>query len=242
MKQLGLAGMQYITDYDETFPVLYFPARFGPYWNNDSGQYHAMWVAQLLPYTSSLQIGTCVSARRQEPSRCVPDFSITNWASVCVSRPNDVQEPRPGARAIKVPAYQIGINESIVFRSTTGASDGYSRLFNPAGLPLAQIGKPAQLPFIADSTFILFQTMDRVMYVNYPAPGNQFWGGWSTVQGGSRNKPQWARHTGGSNIIFGDGHVKWHAQLAMDIDPARYARGDQFWSKMPVHIDDERLK
>jgi prepilin-type N-terminal cleavage/methylation domain-containing protein/prepilin-type processing-associated H-X9-DG protein len=242
MKQLGLAGMQYITDYDETFPVLYFPVRNGPYWNNDSGQYHAMWVAELLPYTKNLAIGSCPSAKRETPSRCVPAFNITSWPSVCVDRGNDVHEPLPGANAIKVPAYQIGINETIVFRAMNGSSDGYTRLYNPDPLPVSKVGKPAELPFIADSTFILFQTMDRIMYANYPAPGNSFWGGWSTTPGVNRNKPEWARHTGGSNIIFGDGHVKWFSQGAMDIDPTRYSRGDQFWSKMPVHVDDERLK
>lgn len=242
MKQMGLAGMQYVTDYDETYPVLYFPARNGPYWKNDSGQYHAMWIAELYPYTKNLQIGTCISARRQAPSRCVPDFTITDWDSVCVDKGNDVQEPKPGAKAMKVPAYQIGINETLVFRSSTGSTNAFDMLYSPGAVPMAQIGRPADLPFIADSTFILFNTMDRVMYANYPAPGNQFWGGWPTTQGAGRVHPEWSRHSGGSNIIFGDGHAKWYPQGAMDIDPARYAKGDQYWSKIPLNINDERLQ
>ena len=68
------------------------------------------------------------------------------------------------------------------------------------------------------------------------------WGGWPTVAGAGRAKPEWARHSGGSNILYCDGHAKWANQMAMDYDPACATMDPVLAGKIPIHPDDNRLQ
>jgi len=143
---------------------------------------------------------------------CFPTTQCTN------------NSPNPGTGAVRVSWYGIGANELIVHTGTS--------------INLAQIGRPADMTFAADACHILIPTMDRVMYAN---SSNEF-GGWPTCGDAGRLIDAESRHTGGSNIAFGDGHVKWLNQGAMDCDITRKALGDGFYSKVPLSPNDDRLR
>ena len=52
-----------------------------------------------------------------------------------------------------------------------------------------------------------------------------------------------ARHLGGSNICFADGHVKFRTQLAMGLDASRASQAngaDQY--ALPMRPQDDRLQ
>ena len=51
-----------------------------------------------------------------------------------------------------------------------------------------------------------------------------------------------ARHLGGSNILFADGHVKFQSQGQMGPDPARTALAEPYKFKVAVARDDDRVK
>jgi prepilin-type N-terminal cleavage/methylation domain-containing protein/prepilin-type processing-associated H-X9-DG protein len=74
------------------------------------------------------------------------------------------------------------------------------------GLPLAKISRPSELVMLGDSCHP--QTGAAWAYANPNAPGN-----WSTsptkCAAAGEGNPDWARHNGGSNLSFVDGHAKW---------------------------------
>ena len=61
IKQLGLAVMQYVSDYDETYPVSYQDAASGA---GSAAQIPLTWPNRLLPYIKSEQLYACPSDRR----------------------------------------------------------------------------------------------------------------------------------------------------------------------------------
>src|SRR5437763_17019901 len=67
-KQVGLAFMQYVQDFDETFP----PSRFTTT-PNDTANRSSPWTVSILPYTKNVQIYECPS----DPTSA--DIDATGW-------------------------------------------------------------------------------------------------------------------------------------------------------------------
>lgn len=55
--------------------------------------------------------------------------------------------------------------------------------------------------------------------------------------------PAYARHLGGSDILFADGHVKFFVQGSLAKDPSRASQAnDRDRWKIPMRPQDDRIK
>lgn len=64
VKQIGLALMQYLQDYDERFPTRYWGAESSYVW--PSGQVRpGMWMVSIYPYAKNIQMFNCPSNNRE---------------------------------------------------------------------------------------------------------------------------------------------------------------------------------
>lgn len=182
-KQIGLGLMQYVQDADETYPAQNWA--FG----NSYAGCQAGWVRQVQPYINSLGVFQCPDAVKTNPA--------TDFAAV----------PGPGGdmtSAIQVPYFQVGANEWVV----SSVSPTTPFVAWKGNVTLAQVGRPAELPVIADSLFATFDDGARMMNANY----NNAAGWWLYP---AKLDPSLARHKGGVTIVYADGHAKWVTQTAL---------------------------
>lgn len=170
LKQIGLAQLQYVQDYDE---------RFCPQmdWLN-SGTYHP-WVDRLFPYVKNAQVFSCPSAKDWNftliPSG-VPPGGTTWWSQY-------------------------------VTNCSYASNNWLQGWASNTGRKLSQINAVATL-----------LTADANQGINACCGG-----GWRVAwaencqsqPGGCNILPdypadKYARHNGGENVGFADGHVKWY--------------------------------
>jgi prepilin-type N-terminal cleavage/methylation domain-containing protein/prepilin-type processing-associated H-X9-DG protein len=239
MKQIGIGLMMYVQDYDEVYPCINRGFITG-----NTTAFYMMWTAQVMPYVKNTGIFECPDAimnNRSTPNQdyiCLPPVGVSRGAA-CISTTGANWDIAPGLGAYRAPWKQYGVNEHMVFYDDNTGRTFDQRVDNPRPISMASIGKAADVPFVADSAHCLIPTLDRVMHANinrgdwwaYPAPGSA-----------NRLDPRTARHTGGSNLVFSDGHAKWYSQGGLDADPARVSLGDQRWSKIPLRPDDPRAQ
>ncbi len=158
-KQMGLAVMQYVQDYDETYAfcsITYATTAPRPFYGGSSTSH--TWPEMLYPYVKNVQIFRCPS--------------VGNYLS-------------------------YGWNANLGYWGTdTRVGDIYQ------GVNLAKIERPAETLVIADS--------DWTGVSDYPSSNAMtLWKSFHV----SRFIP--ARHNGGANIVFCDGHAKWY-QVPLD--------------------------
>jgi prepilin-type N-terminal cleavage/methylation domain-containing protein/prepilin-type processing-associated H-X9-DG protein len=218
LKQMGLGMMMYAQDYDET---MILNTR---YYDTTSGDRHGMWAMGIQSYIKNTLIFSCPSGTNKDVR------SIFTNAFGTTPRTGEIRVPWQGA---------LGANELIV---KAGNDDTWSK----TPISLAQLGRPAEQPVIADASYIIWPDLDRVINPrSVPDP-------WSTVT----PNPAWAGHSGsGSNIVYGDGHAKFRQQGQMTVDPNRatlpnactaYQYQDnncqRYKYRMPFCPDDDRLR
>jgi prepilin-type N-terminal cleavage/methylation domain-containing protein/prepilin-type processing-associated H-X9-DG protein len=203
-----------IMSYVQDYDELY-PVNNMSYAPTDANKEFSAWMQHIQPYVKNVDVFLCLDTRKQ-------------------NSPNDFDTILgPGgatAGSIRVPRFSIGANEW-VFQVA-----GRPSMVAPRAIEMAAIGKPAELAVVADATYILFQQPERIMAAN--------WNGAPTsIPVGEEVNAQWARHTGGSTIVFADGHAKWQAQASMGLDPSR-AAVPQWWRryKLPLDTVDDRLR
>jgi prepilin-type N-terminal cleavage/methylation domain-containing protein/prepilin-type processing-associated H-X9-DG protein len=175
MKQLGLGMMQYIQDYDETFPHAFWNVDNSVNGYQDQANERG-WSYNIQPYIKSVQVFQC-------PSDLVapPNYSLLSdtagqhylaYTDYCYNRamgnPAGVNAP-----TVKLARLTMASN-TVMFTEMTGGPSGTSAGGGPGGgfttTPGLAIGR-------VDSAI-----------------------GYGAMQ----------RHLDGSNIAFGDGHVKWY--------------------------------
>jgi prepilin-type processing-associated H-X9-DG protein len=203
-----------IMSYVQDYDELY-PVNNMSYAPTDANKEFSAWMQHIQPYVKNVDLFLCPDTRKQTSSN---DFDTVLGPAGTT------------AGSIRVPRFSIGANEW-VFQVA-----GRPSLFAPRAIEMSAIGKPAELALIADATYILFQQPERIMAAN--------WNGSPTaIAAGEEVNPQWARHTGGSTIVFADGHAKWQAQASMGLDPSR-AAVSQWWRryKLPLDTADDRLR
>jgi prepilin-type N-terminal cleavage/methylation domain-containing protein/prepilin-type processing-associated H-X9-DG protein len=216
LKQLGLGMMMYAQDYDENYPL---NNRAYPMSYVDNGSqccdYHGVWAKQIHAYTKNVQIIDCPSAKRR-------DYRTIR----------DTPTATPGLRILWIGG--LGANEYVV-KSGNGTSTA-----DVTPVSVASVGKPADLPVIADCTYIIFPEVWRIMN---PSKTGDPWAGNATYPDSTKPYPELVRHTGGTNIAYGDGHAKYVAQGNMALDPARLTLPDvQHRFKIPIKLDDDRIR
>jgi prepilin-type N-terminal cleavage/methylation domain-containing protein/prepilin-type processing-associated H-X9-DG protein len=215
LKQLGLGMMMYAQDYDENYPL---NNRAYPLAYNDSGgvtgDYHGVWAKHIHPYTKNVQVIDC-------PSRKFSQYRTIR----------DTPTATTGLRILWIGG--LGANEYVV---KAGGTD--TNQLTPVSQ--AAVGKPADLAVIADCTYIIFPEVWRIM--NAGKPTLQPWAD-GTNNDSTKPYPEYARHTGGTNVAYGDGHAKFVNQGNMALDPARLTKPDvQHRFKIPIKLDDDRIQ
>jgi len=119
--------------------------------------------------------------------------------------------------------HNYGANQNVIaFSSTSDLSV----------VKLGAIGSPSLLPLIADASLGVISNQWRIINANDP-----------NVYSGEPTVESYARHLGGSNILFSDGHVKFLSQAQMGPDAAR-ASVPGTWRKfkLPIELADDRIQ
>ncbi|BDI32490.1 hypothetical protein CCAX7_45410 [Capsulimonas corticalis] len=208
-KQLGVAALQYVQDNDEDYPVCNTAFATSGSVNGDASiPKFSSWFQECQPYLKNIDVLRC------------PDGS--NTVDTFVNGQNN--DPATG---LKLPFFHcLGANESIVNFSGDAT--------NPQAVSMAQLHRPADTPFISDSSFMLWNEIRRIMNPSDPTLTPWFSPDTPT--------PGMARHTDGSNILYADGHAKYFHQSSMAINPSRGALGYNYQFGVPFKLDDDRLQ
>jgi prepilin-type N-terminal cleavage/methylation domain-containing protein/prepilin-type processing-associated H-X9-DG protein len=213
MKNIGMSLMQYVQDYDETFPAWRTPC-WGDGWSRRSPNSLA-WFEQIEPYSRNWEILRCPSARFE-----------WQWLASCYpSHSNHDLFRRPNRRV------SYGFNEAL-HNSAVLDADPWGRGWGK----LAGMNAPAEVVVVADNwnTFVTPWAEDGVFRVNVRiafANGNPWDFGMcgcpSNLNRASESqKESWPRHLGGAVITFADGHAKWFRW--MNIKSRRYGGALRF--------------
>jgi prepilin-type N-terminal cleavage/methylation domain-containing protein/prepilin-type processing-associated H-X9-DG protein len=213
LKQMGLGVMQYVQDYDERYPMS--DARGASNWVTGG----FIPANQGGYYDPSWNYGTW----RADIQPYIKSTQLFACPSNPSSRIGIIYRDATG-KDTAYPDGSYGANEHVIqVKEVNG-----QRSFSSAG-----ISAIALIPMIADCTATIFPDMARVLNANVT----------ENVLGVSATPdPTKARHLGGSNILFADGHVKYKPQGAMSLDPARNFPDWKYNFKDPIVPDDDRVK
>jgi len=216
LKQLGTGLMQYVQDYDETYPKSESggtPAPGGNAPMPDGRTFFGRWrwQLQMYPYVKNLGVFVCPSDSTDGMREIVNNYSDPSVTTLT----GEYRKPIPTS---------YGINEQFYFGWRT--DQGSPR---PA-VALADLDRPAERYFLADtlqrdggtgfSTFTgdYFRADNPDGLFNRARFSAQC-PGLRTSSGGvymdQTPTDSCARHNGGSVVLFGDGHAKWqkHSQM-----------------------------
>jgi len=232
MKQIGLALVQYVQDYDETYPETAFSSVPTTAWYNNWGN-AISWDVVVAPYIKNGQAGA---------GNAAGNFVLVGKGGAIWSCPDDSQthvswvtgngDNYMSYSAAVSPITWKGVKgEGVFAKADYQASDGtYTRTHT-----LADIPAPSNSIAVAEHPFVQGAS-------NWPqnpevyGPGDQqcfddgdfgvtgcTWWQDETGYGNAKlpkNKPV---HTGGWNYVFADGHAKWfRPEQTVDMNPADY--------------------
>jgi prepilin-type N-terminal cleavage/methylation domain-containing protein/prepilin-type processing-associated H-X9-DG protein len=263
-KQIGLALMQYIQDWEETFPTAY------EYKNNDwvngvnggSAGGYTHWSLYIWPYVKSEGVFVCPSDKtgglRPDNPPCVPWTNgnlpnCENQVPLLSYVPNAAVMPRkrgPADGPNVVPQASIDETANTILMAEftdfenciSEASQGQqnNELRNKSHRPANAYMTAARNQYAGQSV----AEMSAVIYAItvQDAQGTLGWGG--PADSGTITNPagcrgtlttgglhiKWvepARHAGGSNYIFADGHAKWH-KFQQTINPQNFLWGKRW--------------
>jgi len=223
MKQIGLALMQYVQDYDETFPEAAFTSDITKPYYMDWG-HSVSWDVVVAPYIKNGQAGA---------GNAPGNFGLVGKGGQIWQCPNDTQ---PHAPWVSGPNQNFmtysaatsaitwkGINGQGFFPKVDQPTQGPNGTFTVTR-NLAEIAAPAQLIAVAEwpndqgatnwpQNPEVYGPGDQQCFENaltVPGVANCQW--WDVTNGYAdaklpKNAPY---HNGGWNYIFADGHVKWY--------------------------------
>ncbi|HAZ62666.1 MAG TPA: hypothetical protein DCZ72_03515 [Armatimonadetes bacterium] len=183
LKQIGLALMQYAQDYDETYPA----------WQDFhiSWDWKDNWQAKIGPYVKNGDVANFTALRNHSGIWRCP--SVEGWKS--------------GTDTWWLCSYgmSMAVAYSYPIRWSAGGSPYYGRPASLGGigpLTMAKLDNPANTIFAGEGG-----NSGRL-----DVPWNQRLYTYEVTYGYGPKNNAWEqpdRHTGGSNYLFADGHVKW---------------------------------
>ncbi|HLK56682.1 MAG TPA: DUF1559 domain-containing protein [Chthonomonadaceae bacterium] len=211
-KQIGLALMQYVQDYDETTPQ--GSAEYTYTWSDGNGNSYsysypipgAGWANELNPYTKNFQIFKCpddptaaVAANGQYPAQ----YPVSYFYNVLASQYGE------GLRL----AQFNGVSKTILIGEAYGAT--------------ASLGMPGEFPTGANGNYSPAGDDYTALYANsnYSNGSALFDTGYVGCPGAlnpSLYRAPTGRHSGSSNFLMADGHAKWLSRGAVS---AGYQQG-----------------
>ncbi len=188
LKQLGIATMMYVQDYDETYFVQPFP---GSYTDPASGatSYYNYYPDLLYPYVKSAQLF-------KEPDfDGYPFWIYTNFIGA-PGAPANLQQS-PNVKSLGDYHLGYGINELLL--------DG------PQGVSMGAISRPAEIMVFSDG-YELWNT-----YIGYCLDQGEGFKPYALHSDQNEWFYGPARHNDGSNFTFADGHAKYaHVNLTKE--------------------------
>ncbi len=208
-KQLGLAVMQYVQDYDEMYPCnSWNPVPIGTTDNDSHVNMASMaqWMWRVMPYQKNRQILVCPS-----------DPNPKHWISGYDTDPTDcwaIPTPISYHSNQEIMGYGgLDNGNGVDCDGETSASEDWSLSYPPT--PMAKVPTPASTYMIADygKYFMEAWWVNNLRNANYSRIKNK------AAHGGGyyANDKTWIypdpaarRHQEGQNITFADGHSKFH--------------------------------
>ncbi len=237
-KQIGLALMQYVQDYDETYPRAVFgtdPAK--PYWEDWNNA--VTWDNVVNPYIKNGKAGT----NADFIANVGKGGAIFQCPSDALTREDYVSQPGQNAMTYAPAGTWVedgnilheGVFAKLDFMKPDGTRD-YIRTRTLSEIPapsqsLALVERPAKA---SASNWaqnpICYSAVEQQMYAN---------GEWYGSAGiDEAKKPSNApRHSGGWNYVFADGHAKWYkpsSTIAKGVDfYTVWNQANGFWTLDP---------
>ncbi len=193
MKQLGQAIQMYIQDWDERFPLLgCWGCGGGANANDPMFSVHA----KIQPYLKNITVYDCPSA---DTSDVVAQGNLGRMRNPLDRYLGSMGWPCPVEWAGHW--IDVGFNYWIVaFWDFSYIKRGGGGIPPIGGIPLSAMPTPAETVVAGDSV-TMHGCAPQVVWAN--ACGAQCYP--------DRQTDENARHTGGSNLVFADGHAKWLA-------------------------------
>lgn len=213
VKQWALAGAMYIQDYDETLPSLYLLDDNGP----GCCPYGWPWTMQIQPYVKNKQLLNCPSVSQPQPwfYRGVDQIEIFfrhyGWNAKYLGGFVGRSSQATGGAAVSLGAVQEAANTVMFGDSTDGRGTRWGYGYYNMSAP-SSIRGDARFAKYADNP--KFYSDDSSGLQCYDDPAYECW--WF-------GRPA-ARHTGGANFAWVDGHAKWFRV------PGRITQDDWLWA------------
>lgn len=198
LKQLGSAVLMYAQDWDETFPFVGGQShRVNPSidWGKNTWVYNDVYVV-LQPYVKNFKVFYCPDRNRFVP------------ASGDFSRPGPLTNEVWGYGYHWSSGYGPPGNRNSLWLRGDGCVGPDNGRFLP-GRPLSRVAQPATFPVMGDTGDTPRQTLQTACYDTRTKPSS----GWNA------DLPEGARHLGGNNFVFADGHAKWFKLNPTLVDP-----------------------
>ncbi|MBC7328947.1 prepilin-type N-terminal cleavage/methylation domain-containing protein [bacterium] len=184
MKQVGMALMMYVQDWDETYPYLISCAAPEHVLPTSLPQ------GLLHPYVKNCGVWECPSGIRITTIAVAPEGDRAIW------------DPNWDSWRLPIDfvghTINIGVNEVLVPNLACDWSGGN---FGPV-VRMSEIQAPAEIIAFADSPTNATCGGNRIPFSNVCAAG-------CNPDPNHRTVSKHTRHTEGSNIVFADGHAKW---------------------------------
>jgi prepilin-type N-terminal cleavage/methylation domain-containing protein/prepilin-type processing-associated H-X9-DG protein len=201
LKQMAFAVLMYTQDYDECFPMVTgqnLPAASGsPFGNQTWVENDIVFLIQ--PYVKNFQVFFCPDRQKQ----------VNQNGDVCF--PSPINQDVWGYGYNWSSGYGYGADTS---QNLWNKGDGcvMAQIADGSlpGRPISGVNFPAQFAMLGDTGDTPRQTLNTATYDPRCGAG---------YEGGNADLPTGARHQGGNNFAFSDGHAKFfHVNLSY-VDP-----------------------
>ncbi len=237
MKQIGTATQLYLSDSDDTYPVVnrtYVPNG----WGIQTAFQLPSWLAHLQPYSKNTEMLYAPGGRRVALSDNTSNINLM-LPGFAGSWNNNLPNP---TGTLRVPTRSLGANEFIVHRRN--AVFGENAADGPIAVNASQIGQTSSTPFIADCASVLFNGTERIMAANFDRDWWLITSELSSTPTPDTLKPNFARDSGGSVVVFADTSAKFRKQSSMGLDRSRNtALANKLRWLMPLDpLEDDRLQ
>lgn len=224
LKQLGLGAQQYMADYDgqlfhhhedwvldDGTQIPSLPANVSGCTGGGSGNSQAEkpWIIFFQPYLKNRQIGFCPSDSTPHPAKLSTDILGYNGGI-------STGDPVAGSEQQLAEDGNLSMESYLLNSIFTHKSCRYAL----DGSPLRGFATDAAVSGFPDARIIMFSERNSETFGDPASPvyaPNQddydTWVGEKTLVGADIPHQQgwikWDRHSGGSNYLYFDGHVKW---------------------------------